>query len=86
MAKKSKVELEKEADRIRKAEVDAHNKKVAEKARTEAEKMANIPLTDEERAFIAEIEPKMKEGRKIMQPSSAQILRYSKLIKRKDVK
>ncbi|MEE9354788.1 MAG: hypothetical protein V3U75_04285 [Methylococcaceae bacterium] len=83
---KGKEQIEKEADGARKKKVDADNKKTAEKAKAEEDALAETPLTGEERAFIAEIDPKMNEGRKIAQPSPAEILRYSRLIKRKDVK
>jgi len=83
---KSKVEIEAEADKARKAQVDATNKKKAKAAAEQEAKNANVPLNDEEKAFIARIAPKMNEGRMVMQPSPAEILRYSQLIKRKDVK
>ncbi len=82
---KGKEELERLADEARKAEVDATNKKkVAEMAKAEAES-ADTPLNAEEQAFIARIAPRMNEGRKVLQPSPAEITRYSRLIKRKDV-
>ena len=81
-----KKEIEEKADKARKAKVDADNKKAADKAKTDEEKSAKTPLNAEELAFIARIAPKMNEGRKIAQPSAAQILRYAKLIKRKGVK
>jgi hypothetical protein len=81
-----KKDIEEKADKARKAKVDAKNKSDADKAKADEDKLANTPLTQEEKDFIAEIGPKMNEGRKIMQPSPAEILRYSKLIKRKDVK
>lgn len=87
MAKgKSKKQIEDEADVARRADVDAENKKrIKDEAREEAA-LAKTPLTAEEKSFIAEIAPKMNEGRKVMRPSSAEILRYSKLIKRQGVK
>ena len=81
-----KKEIEEKADKARKAKVDKANKEAATKAKADEEKLDKTPLTEEERAFIARIAPKMNEGRKNAQPSSAEILRYSKLIKRKDVK
>lgn len=83
---KSKEQLEKEADIARKMAVDEENKAAAAKAKKEEDALANTPLNDEEKAFIAEVAPKMNEGRKLAMPSSADILRYSKLLKRKDVK
>ncbi len=82
---KSKKQLEEEADKARKAAVDAANKKKVEDATEKESKLANIPLSDEERAFIADIRPKMNKGRKVEQPSPAEILRYSRLIKREQV-
>ena len=81
-----KKEIEDKAEKARKAKVDAQNKKAEAKAKAEEDKLAKTPLNAEELAFIARIAPKMNEGRKIAQPSSAEILRYSKLVKRKDVK
>ena len=83
---KSKEELEKIADKARKAKVDAENQEKIKKAAAEEAKLAKTPLTAEERAFITHIAPLMNEGRAIAQPSAAEILRYSKLLKRKDVK
>lgn len=80
-----KKEAEDKADKARKAKVDKANTEAAAKAKSEQDKLASTPLTTEERAFITRIAPLMNEGRKIMQPSAADILRYSKLIKRKDV-
>ena len=83
---KSKQEIEEAADKARKAKVDAANKKkIVDAAKKEAQ-LADTPLNKEEKDFLARIEPKMNEGRAIMQPSSAEVLRYSQLIKRIDVK
>jgi hypothetical protein len=81
-----KKEIEDKVDKARKAKVDKANEKIAAKAKTEEEKLAKTPLTSEEKAFIAEIAPKMNEGCKIAQPSPAEIQRYARLIKRRDVK
>lgn len=83
---KSKKELENIADKARKAGVDADNKKRAAAAAKKEAEDAGVPLNAEEKAFIARIAPKMNEGRMVMQPSPAEILRYSQLIKRRDVK
>lgn len=85
-APKSKVEIEAAADQARRAKVDAANKKRIKEEADKAAALAKTPLNEEEKAFIARIEPKMKEGRAVMQPSAAEITRYSQLIKRKDVK
>lgn len=81
-----KKEIEEKADKARKAKVDEANKKVAAKAEAEKDRLAKTPLNAEELAFIARIAPKMNEGRKIAQPSPAEIQRYARLITRKDVK
>ncbi|KKN73460.1 hypothetical protein LCGC14_0400350 [marine sediment metagenome] len=83
---KSKKQIEEEADQARRAKVDATNKKKAAKAAEGEAALAKVPLNAEEKAFIARIAPKMNEGRAVMQPSSADVLRYSRLMKRKDVK
>ena len=83
---KSKVEIEAEADKARRAKVDAANRR---KIKEEADKVAaaaQTPLNEEEKAFIARVGPMMNEGRAARQPSSAEITRYSQLIPRKDVK
>ena len=82
----SKEELEKKADIARKAKVDADNKKRAEDEAAAEAALANTPLTDEEKAFIARIRPKMNLGRPVDQPSPAEIQRYSRLLKREKVK
>lgn len=81
----SKEELEKKADIARKAKVDADNKKRAAEAAEAEAKLANTPLNDEERAFIARIRPMMNKGRPVEQPSPAEITRYSRLIKREKI-
>lgn len=83
---KSKEEKEKEEDAARKAKIDAINKEKAKKAAEKEAKLANTPLSKAEKEFIIEIKAKMNEGRAVMQPSPAEILRYSQLLKRKDVK
>lgn len=82
----SKKEAEEAADKLRKAKVDEENIKRQKLAEAEEAKLAKVPLTLEERAFIAEMTPKMNNGRQIDQPSPAQIGRYARLLKRKDVK
>lgn len=82
---KSKQAIDEAADKARKAKVDRANKKKAEAAAKKAAEMSETPLNAEELAFIERTAPKLKEGRAIMQPSPAEMLRYSELIKRKDV-
>jgi len=78
-------QLQDEGDKARRKGVDALNVKNEKKQKSEAAKLAKTPLTDKEQAFIAMIEPKMNCGRAVDKPSAAQILRYSKLVKRKDL-
>ncbi len=82
---KSKVDLEVEAEKIRKAAVDKANKEVADKAARDKIILSNIPLTNEERDFLVSTAAKMNKGRKVDQPSPAEILKYSKLIERENV-
>jgi hypothetical protein len=87
MAKvKSKEQLEKEADTRRRAAVDATNKANAATTAAKEAELAKTPLTDEEKEFCARIAPLMNEGRAVMRPSAADITRYARLIKRKNVK
>ena len=87
MAKgKGKKQIEDEADKARKAKVDADNRKKAAKMVRDETALAKKPLTAEESAFLKEMAPKMNEGTAAMQPSSAEMLRYSQLIGRKGVK
>ncbi len=80
----SKKEAEEAADRARKAKVDADNKaKFASRKAKEAE-LAGTPLNAEEKAFIAKIAPQMNNGKN--QPAPADIQRYARLLKRKEVK
>ncbi len=79
-------QIEEDAERKRKAGVNAVNKKKAQTEAAKESELANTPLTKLEREYIARIAPRLKEGRNSAQPSPAEILRYSKLIKRKDVK
>lgn len=83
---KSKQQIEEEADKARKAKVDATNKKRAEDAAEQEAKTACVLLNDEELAFIARIAPMMNKGRMVDQPSPAEILRYSQLKKREGIK
>lgn len=82
---KSKQQKEEEAEKARKAKVDAANRKKIKDAAVEEAALADTPLSKEENKFIVNVAAKMNEGRAIMQPSSAEILKYSKLVKRKDV-
>ena len=91
-------EIEAKADEIRKKKVDAKNKaKAAEDAEKE-EALSGVPLTQAEKDFVEKIGAKLN-GRKYQQdgqqvrsarmdslPSTQDMLKYSKLVKRKDVK
>lgn len=85
VAPKSKEELEKEADIARKKALDEANKKAAEAKAKEVEALANTPLNDEERAFIAKIAPMMNCGRPVDQPSPPEISRYGQLMARRGI-
>ena len=82
---KSQVQIEAEADKARKKKVDRDNQRRAKMAEDEKERLANTPLNQEEKAFIAEMAPKMSKGRSVDQPNAAQIGRYGRLLLRKDV-
>jgi len=82
---KSKKQIEEKAESLRKEAVDRANIKKAEEQKAIDEAEANKPLTDEELAFIARIEPMMRRGRQIEQPIPAEVFRYSRLVKRKNV-
>lgn len=83
---KSKVEIEAAADKARKEKVDIENKKRAKLAEEETARLANTPLNEEEKAFIAKMAPMMNKGRLVDQPNAAQIGRYGRLLLRKNVK
>ena len=83
---KSQMEIEAAADKARKAKVDNENKRRAKLAEEEIARLANTPLSPEEKAFIAKIKPMMNKGRSVDQPTAAQIGRYGRLLLRKDVK
>lgn len=79
-APKNKEQLEREADEKRKAAVDETNAKNAQEAADREAALADVPLTANEKAFIAKIRPLMNKGKG--GPSAADITRYSYLIKR----
>ena len=81
----TKEELEHKAEESRKAAVDEGNAKIALQRKEKQDALANTPLTDNERAFIAETKPKLKYGRRDLMPSPADMLRYSQLIQREKV-
>ena len=76
---KSKKQRESEADVARRKTVDAKNAQSATKEKAILDKLADVPLNAEERAFCLDIEPRMNNGRLREMPCSADILRYSKL-------
>lgn len=86
MAAKSKQEIMDNATNARKKGVDAANKKAFAKEQKEIEALANTPLTAEERAFCGRVASKMNNGRTVDKPQAAEILRYSKLRPRLDIK
>ena len=78
----SQEELERKVDQDRKAGVDATNKKMAENIEDQDAKLAGVPLTAEEKEFMARIKPRMNYGRRGQMPSAADITRYARLVKR----
>ena len=78
-------QLQDEGDKARRKAVDALNKKTEANQKKAAGELVGTPLTDEEQEFVAAIALKMNCGRNVDKPSDAQILRYSKLVGRKDV-
>lgn len=76
---KGQQQLEAEADKARRKAVDLDNKRSARESEEREKALAKIPLTADERAFVAEIGAKMNNGRRITMPSSADILKYSQL-------
>lgn len=81
----SKVDIEKQADKARKAGVDAENAKMQKLKDEEEAKLASQPLNTEEQEFIAMTRPKMNMGRQCDQPSIADIRRYAGLVKRQSI-
>ena len=82
-APQGKIDIEVAADKARKAKVDAANAKAASVAAEKEAALADTPLTEEEERFVADVAARMNEGRAVMQPSPAEITRYSQLLKRK---
>ncbi|MCK5609117.1 hypothetical protein KAR91_45000 [Candidatus Pacearchaeota archaeon] len=82
---KGKAQLQKDADIARRKAVDAKNAADANREKKAAEKLAKTPLTEKEQAFVVKIAAKMNNGRAVDAPSSAEILKYSKLVGRKDI-
>jgi len=83
---KGQQQLQDEGDKARKNGVDAKNRADAKRAATIAAKLAKTPLTDAEQVFVGLIASKMNNGRHVDKPSAANILKYSKLVGRKDIK
>lgn len=76
---KGQQQLEAEADVARRKAVDLANAKAAEKVAAEQERLAKIPLTADEKKFVAEIGARMNDGRRTTMPTSAEILKFSRL-------
>lgn len=83
---KSQEQLEQEADERRKKAVHATTVAKAEEEKAKQEALANKPLTAEEKEFVARIGARMNDGRRVSMPASADILRYSQLKARENVK
>ncbi len=90
----SAEERTKRLDLSRRSRVDDKNAEVAIEAEAEEDKLANVPLKQHERDFCDQVAAKMTpkdfrghiSARKNAMPPAADILRYSKLKKRYDVK
>lgn len=83
---KSKQQIAEAADKARRAKVDEKNKQAAEDVRADMDKLANTPLNPEQLAFCQDVASKMNKGRRDEGPCPADILRYSKLKGRMDIK
>jgi len=81
----SQEELERKVDENRKAAVDATNAQTAKNMEKMEAELASVPLTDEEMAFMAEIKPRMNQGRRGLMPNAADITRYARLVKRSTI-
>ena len=75
-------ELERKVDEDRKKTVDKKNVAKAAKEKAEDDALAGVPLTAQEKAFIARIAPRMNCGRIGSMPSAADITRYARLANR----
>ena len=73
-------------DAARRNRVDDQNTDKAIETEAEEDALADVALTAEERAFCTTIAARMNAGRRQNTPAAADILRYSKLKKRYDVK
>jgi hypothetical protein len=90
----SAEERTKRLDAARRERVDDKNAEKAIEAEAEEDKLANVPLTQPERDFCDQVAAKMTpkdfrgdiSARKNSLPPAADILRYSKLKKRYDLK
>lgn len=83
---KGNAQLQKEGDKHRRAAVDTKNKNAASKDKAEIDALANVPLNAEEMTFCVDIAAQMNKGRRADAPMQADVLRYSKLRGRMDVK
>ncbi len=83
---KNAIERESAADIARRKSVDAKHIKDAAKEKLGVDKLADTPLTNAELAFCVSIEAKMNKGRRAEAPCAADILRYSRLKGRMEIK
>ena len=83
---KGTAQLQEEGDKNRRKSVDAKNKQAAAKDKSKLDALADTPLTAAEIAFCVYIESRMNNGRRVEKPCPADILRYSKLRGRMDIK
>ena len=77
---------QKRFDDLRKNKVDDKNEEHQVEAEAEEDALADVPLNEAEISFCTSIAARMNNGRRSDQPAAADILRYSKLKKRLDVK
>ena len=83
---KGNAQLHAEGNKNRKAAVDTKNKNAAAKDKEKLDALANVPLNAEEMAFCVATAAQMNKGRRADAPMQADVLRYSKLRGRMDVK
>jgi hypothetical protein len=79
-------QLQNEGDEARRGQVDKKNTDDAAREDAALKELEGKPLTGEERAFCEKIAAKMNCGRPVEAPSAADVLRYSKLKGRLEVK
>jgi hypothetical protein len=82
---KGMAQLQADGEKAHRAKVDKFNAEQATQDAIERAELAGTPLTEAEQAFVAKIALLMNKGRAQEAPSQAEVLRYSKLVGRKDI-